>query len=275
MAIASVIALSGCNETGFVAAPAGTLAQGSGDSNPTNPGTPGTPGNPVPNPMPSCQVSDTTKPVRIIFMLDNSGSTLTTDPDQVFRVQTIQKFNNDYGAKPNLSFNLGYFGLNVAYMFDMNLSKFVSPIATNPIGTSAQLSVALSSYDMVQPNGSTPYKAAFSTLESTVKADIAAGGKQDYAVVFMSDGQPTDVAAPVITNLNLLVNSLKAAAASSNSGSLLSLSSVYFGAANDTVSIDNLKSMATTGGGQFVDTNKLGSGGLVINNVISVPGECK
>jgi len=208
-------------------------------------------------------------------MLDNSGSTLTTDPNQVYRVQTIQKFNNDYGAKTNLSYNLGYFGSKIAYMFDMNSSTFMTPTAVHPIGTSAQLSVALTSYDAVEPLGTTPYKAAFSSLEATVKADIAAGGRQDYAVVFMSDGQPTDVEAPVITNLNALVNSLKTAATSSNSGSKLNVSTVYFGAAADATSIDNLKSMATAGGGQFVDTNKLGAGGLVLNNVISIPGECK
>lgn len=266
MVLGGALALMGCNDTGFTAAATATLPLSNGDS-----GT----GGPLPDtdvPAP-CPPSKTTKNIRILFMLDNSGSTLTTDPNQLYRVQSVQKFNSDHGAsKPNLTYHLGYFGSRIAYMYDMILNRFDTPTAANPVGNSAQLATALSAYDAVEPVGSTPYLAAFSSLQDTVSVDPNVGvNKKDYAVVFMSDGQPTDIAAPVPANLTSLVNSLKAAA--SAKGSMLSVNTVYFGNPNDTVSIDNLRGMASTGGGQFVDTNKI-SGGIVIDDLINVPGAC-
>ncbi len=252
-----LIALSGCNETGFTPSKASSLAQ----SNPT--------------PTPTCKITigSSNKDIRILFMLDNSGSTNQTDPSQAIRVQTIQKFNADYGGKSNLTYYLGYFMGTTASMFNMLDARFENGLASNAIGNSAQLTTALTAYDAVPPNGNTPYKAAFNSIEGTIKADIATGAKQDYVVVFMSDGQPTDIASPVTTNLNSLVNSLKSVASGASAG--LSLSTVYFGPATDTTSISNLQGMATLGGGQFVDTNKLAAGGLVINDIINIPGTCQ
>ncbi len=99
-------------------------------------------------------------------------------------------------------------------------------------------------------------------------ADENAGHKQDYAVVFMSDGQPTDISG--IDNLKGLVATLRTNA--TKNGSVLTVNSIYFGDEKDTNSINNLKAMSTQGAGQFVDTNNLGAGGLVINNVVNVPG---
>ncbi len=255
-----LIALSGCNDTGFTpAAKVSNLTQTNGN----------------PNPAPSCKVTVGTskKDIRILFMLDNSGSTNTTDPQQEIRVKTIQKFIADYGAKTNLTYSLGYFSGSTATIFDMNTSQFKSPLATTPVGNSGQLSVALAAYDAINPEGNTPYRAAFSSMNGTVTGGVTGGGKEDFAVVFMSDGQPTDIANPVNTNLMALVDNLKKAG--SGNGGALTLSTVYFGPTNDTTSIDHLQSMATRGEGQFVDTNKLTAGGLVINDIINVPGTCE
>lgn len=248
----SALAFTGCNSTGFVLTPKAHLNQI--------------------DPLP-CQIGSATKDIRIMFMVDNSGSTNTTDPNQLYRIQTIQQFIADFGAKTNLTYNFGYFSGTSTQMYDMSLNQFTPALAASPIGTSAQLSTALLAYDAIAPGGSTPYHAAFTSLQATITADENAGHKQDYAVVFMSDGQPTDIANPVAANLLGLVDSLKAAA--TPNGSSLTLTTVYFGPPGDSASLGNLQNMAIQGGGRFVDTNNLGAGGFVLNDVITVPGTCQ
>ncbi|GEM_PF-1661099 len=258
-------ALSACNSTGFVAAPV-SAALPLVDPAPPLAAAPGV-GNTNP---PGCTIGTTKKPIRIMFMVDNSGSTLMTDPNRNYRVQTLQKFISDYGMNTYLSYNFAYFQATTASAYDMMTGKFITDTAPNPVGSSAQLSTALLAYENVTINSNalTPYKAAFKSLGDTVIADETAGNKQDYAVVFMSDGQPTDISG--IDNLKGLVTSLRATA--TKNGSVLTMNSVYFGDEQDTASIANLKAMSTEGAGQFVDTNLLGKGGLVINNIVNVPG---
>jgi hypothetical protein len=203
-----------------------------------------------------------------MFMIDNSGSTDTTDPKKNYRVLTLQNFIDDYGANTYLSYNFAYFSGTTAMAYDMITNTFWNDQAPNPVGNSSQLSVALRNYEALNNGDRTPYKAAFKSLGDTVKTDEDAGNKQDYAVVFMSDGQPTDISG--IANLKNLVTSLKTVAG--GNGSAITVNTVYFGPENDSGSIDNLRAMSAEGAGQFVDTNNLASGGLVINNIINVPG---
>jgi len=240
-------ALSGCNDTAFTATADGTML-GQKD--------------------PLCNVGTSKKNLRIMFMVDDSGSTNTTDPSKKYRVQTLQQFIRDYGGNSNLSYTFGYFSGTTAMEYDMSSNKFTNDVSADPTGDSSELAKALQSYEALSSGGNTPYKAAFTSLTDTVKADENAGNKQDYVVVFMSDGQPTDISGAA--NLNGLVTSLKTAA--SANGSDLLLSTVYFGPETDSASIANLTGMAKTGSGQFVDTNKLAAGGLVINDIISIPG---
>src|SRR5271167_3498882 len=46
--------------------------------------------------------------VRILFMVDNSGSTSTTDPNHDYRAQTISTFLSQFGSKTNFSYSFGY-----------------------------------------------------------------------------------------------------------------------------------------------------------------------
>src|SRR3954467_4455595 len=50
-----------------------------------------------------------TAQMRILFMIDNSNSTNTTDHNQRIRAETIRTFNTEFGSRPNLSYFLGYF----------------------------------------------------------------------------------------------------------------------------------------------------------------------
>ncbi len=218
---------------------------------------------------PVCTPTTVTKKLRIFVMVDNSGSTATTDPSQIYRVDTLRKFIGDYGNRPNLSYGFGYFA-DDAYIYDVNSGDFTMNAATTPIGTVAQITNALNVYHgSIPPVGGTGYAAAFAALEGAIARDEASGVTDDYAVVFMSDGQPTDLSGNVLTWIRTHTAGLKSAAAA-NGKSHLILSTVYFGAASDSTSINNLRTMATEGGGQFVNTNS--SGGLAIEDVVTLPG---
>jgi hypothetical protein len=147
----------------------------------------------------------------------------------------------------------------------MSSGNFVkSP--SQAIGNSSQMGMGLNAYQSVSidSRADTPYDQAFNGLNSVVSGDSVAGW--DYAVVFMSDGQPN----PSLTKAQLLslVDGLNQNAM--NKQSLLSFSTVYFGDESDTTAIDRLQSMAKEGQGQFVDTNQTTS--LNIDEVVTVPG---
>jgi hypothetical protein len=221
-------------------------------------------------PAAPCTAGSTAKKLRIFVMVDNSGSTSASDPDQNYRVQTLRTFLRDYGSHSNLRYGFGYFSSD-AYLYDVNQSRFVRGNASVSFGTSSNLVAALDTYhSSVPPTGTTGYGAAFSAIESAIARDESGGATEDYAVVFMSDGRPTDLNGSITTALNSLIDRLKATA-QSNGKSKITISTVYFGGTSDTTAIRNLSSMATRGGGQFVDTNRLESGGLSINDVITIP----
>jgi hypothetical protein len=225
---------------------------------------------PTPSSNPCTTAATTTQNLRIMFMVDNSGSTATTDPAHTYRVKTVQDFIAAYGSHTNLTYSFGYFSGTTAKEWDGSNSSFQST-ATTPFGNSAVLSSALTQYEGFAPGGSTPYSAAFASLNHLVQQDEAAGTHENYVVVFMSDGQPTDISGNIVTGINTMVDSLRTAVQAN--GSLLTVSAVYFGPETDQTAINNLGAMSTEGQGQFVDTNLLTSS-LQINDVITVPGTC-
>jgi len=200
-------------------------------------------------------------------MIDNSGSTATTDPAHNYRVKTIQDFLASYGSHTNLTYSFGYFSGTTSPEWDMTSNRFQATASTI-FGDSTGLSNALNVYENINSSGYTPYKAAFTALTTEAQTDEAAGVKQDYVVVFMSDGQPTDISGDVHTAIISMVDHLRTTV-QSNGSSLLTVSSVYFGPDSDTTSIGNLKTMATEGSGQFVDTNVTQT--ISINDIITVP----
>jgi len=200
-------------------------------------------------------------------MIDNSGSTNTTDPNHYYRVKTIQDFLANYGSHTNLTYSFGYFSGTTSPEYDMVQNKFKSS-TLNIFGNATGLSSALTKYESTSSSGNTPYSAAFAALNSEVTADEQAGTKQDYVIVFMSDGQPTDINGNVASGIISMVDQLRLSV-QNNGSSLMTVSSVYFGPENDNISIGNLQTMANEGQGQFVDTNINGT--LSIHDLITVP----
>lgn len=225
----------------------------------------------------------TTKNIRILFMVDNSGSTLSTDPNLYFRDQTIKTFLNQYGSKVNFTYSFGYFGSNNASLSDMNTNQFIAlsninanaPNSYLPFGNALQMNQSLISYENtpVLSSANTPYKKAFSAIQTTIDNDpVDPNYPVSYAVVFMSDGMPN----PAMSDLEIQaqIDQLFQNVAARNQ--LISLNTVYFGpAANSSTqaaqAMARLQTMALSGAGQFVDTNQTG-GQLTIDSVVTVPG---
>lgn len=216
---------------------------------------------------PSCEnvLNTTTKKLRISFMVDDSGSTLNSDPNHNYRVATVETFIAQYGSKPNFSYSYGKFSGTTSSIFDIGTNQFMANPA-QPFGTAANLTSALNVYKVTNPSGNTPYNAAFNKLRQIILADVAANpGIWEHAVVFMSDGVPTDINNSQVGNLvQTFVNDIR------NAGSLAAVSGVYFGPATATDAINVMKTVAQSGGGIFVNTNVTTN--LQIDDVIQVPG---
>jgi Mg-chelatase subunit ChlD len=225
----------------------------------------------------SCEtiLNTTNKNIRILFMVDDSGSTLQTDPMKRYRALAIQNFVAKYGSKTNFSYVFGDFEANNSFLYNPLTNDFgnANITTTNVVGTSSDLSNALTLYlsQTTSPNANTPYQVAFEALNGAISRDISAtasfADKPNYAIVFMSDGQPN----PSLSNNQIknLVIDLKTSVL--NSARLVSVSTVYFGPDNDDGAKSVLRDIASEGNGQFVDTNV--STDLTIESVISVPGE--
>lgn len=249
---------------------------------------------PTPSPAPtlSCQtvLQQTGKNLRILFMIDNSGSTDNSDPQMKYRVQTVRNFLQTYGSKPNLTYSFSYFAADTYRVDPTTLSILASsehPLSSSdhPFGDANFLSQALSAYELVKAQPRTDYVPALTLLQNMISNDIAQDPKWDYVVVFLSDGGATDNHLTP-TTLSDKVKAMRSMV--SSKGHELTFSTVYFGAKESDVIQDptayygfnisyaevvsNLKSLATAGNGQFVDTN-LNNGSLVIGDIISVPGE--
>jgi Mg-chelatase subunit ChlD len=277
-----MVSFTNCDQPGSITlnTPAGTSAlasvppNGTTGTTPSTPAVPGTPSTPT---TPSCTdtIETTTENLRILFMVDNSGSTGAsntgpgTDPNDYYRTQTVQHFIQQYGNRPNLSFGFGYFSGTTGNFYDTQTHAFGSS-ANNVYGDSTSLTAALTAFDTLPAGGYTPYGAAFDAVQSAITKDQAVSGtKWNYVVVFMSDGYPTDISTTPSLTTNLVNLVSRVANAVTSKGNLITISTVYFGPGSDSSAIGNLQVMAQTGKGQFVNTNV--SNDLVISDVISVP----
>src|SRR5205823_2391360 len=137
------------------------------------------------------------KNLRIIFMVDDSGSTFSTDPNFLYRRQSIQNFVAQYGLKPNFTYAFGEFGNDSASFYNIGTSGFSSS-SQNVFGNSSDLDNALNVYvNSPDHGGSTPYISALNAINNIVANDVDLPGYEtDYAVVFMSDGAPSDTSDP-------------------------------------------------------------------------------
>jgi hypothetical protein len=214
----------------------------------------------------TCTIQNVTQNLRILFMVDDSGSTATTDPNYTNRVATIQNFLTKYANQTNLTYSYNYFGTNVA-TYNVVSDSFGNITSSGVFGTASNAESALNAFQLIGTVGNTNYSAAFTRLEAIIGGDIAANTNENYVVIFMSDGQPTDQGSSASDQIAGITNISNALMSYAPSGRI-TLSTVYFGAP-DNQAETNLETMASIGGGQFINTNLTTQ--YSIDNLISVP----
>ncbi len=127
----------------------------------------------------------------------------------------------------------------------------------------------------------TNYSTAFDALQADIVGDSHRDSQQKYVVVFMSDGEPSDMGSEseIDSNITQEVKSLQTNVSRSTGGNVI-VSSVYFGDKSlrkgDSAykAAYHLQVMAAQGGGQFVDTTKLNAE-LQIEDLIKVTSRCQ
>lgn len=180
-----------------------------------------------------------TKKLKIVLVVDNSGSTLQTDP-QNFRRASIQGLINRYSSKPNFSWQIIYFAGNSAH------ALVNSGATNNPVfGNAGQAQVALNAFPAADANASTPYLAALNMADKAISTDAEfnSAEKPLYVVMFMSDGEPKDSGPNQIFS--------KERDLLSRDATRISFNSLYFAVDNNQNAMNLLKEMADIGKGVF------------------------
>lgn len=209
-----------------------------------------------------------TVPVKLLFVVDTSGSNLTgdfgsnigTDPSKAVRAGSIQEFFNNYGAKPNFSWSMITFSnYSANSLINSNLGiPYISPSASD-------MQNAITQFLGMTDGGNTPYDSALSLVASEISNDTMTDSRTKYIVVFMSDGMPN----PANTDTHFF-------SAVQNIVGLVpgqvSFSTVYYGSVNPSAS-SLMQGMADIGGGNFLNTNTNPTGKYFqISDIVTVPG---
>jgi Mg-chelatase subunit ChlD len=191
--------------------------------------------------------------VKIIYVVDVSGSNDDTDPNQVIRAGSISRFYNSYATRPNFKWNAISFADSSA---KVRLAE----------GDGQKFSDFLAWFEGNKDDGLTPYVAALDETTTLINADPTPTALGKFVVVFLSDGKPDPAVEDDVlkSEISELIATLPGK---------VSFNTVYYGPENSDAS-DRLKMMATAGGGNFLDTNKNSSGSLFsISDLVVVPGE--
>ncbi len=151
---------------------------------------------------------------------------------------------------------------------------FDIPFSPNPQDVYSSLNNFLSTPD----GGATPYKAVFSLIHELITDDQKTNDFASYAIVFISDGRPTDYCPDLIgqsatcekPDLNALIVDFK-----SLIGSLerTTFNAIYYGE-HDPFAAETLQKISLFGNGQFIDTNE-SSRDIHLDTSINVLISCK
>lgn len=183
-------------------------------------------------------------PVKILFVLDDSGSMGNSDPN-FQRIQAAGDLVNALIVKPAIYFGVERFQGGQAQLLTS------APTFTRDGGALAN---ALNP-GQHGPNGATPYVSALSTAVTAIRNDIQANPvdakNTRYVVLFLSDGVPTDDNQPY-SQILATTQQLKALESGSPSAGAVTLHTAYLedaGANQDAINL--LTQMAQIGDGEF------------------------
>ncbi len=183
-----------------------------------------------------------TKKLRIVLIVDNSGSTLQTDPNK-FRQASIQDLLSRYSGKANFSWQIILFNGTTARALINKNGNVNDPVFADAAAAQAALDV----FKAEAGTGNTPYLAALRKAEDAIRLDpeFNSADAPVYVTMFMSDGQPTD------SNDSQILEAEKTLL--DRAPTRITLNSLYFGQDNKQTEIARLKSMSDLGKGQFTN----------------------
>lgn len=209
-----------------------------------------------------------TVPVKVLIIVDISGSNygdvtiIGTDRDRSRRRNAIQNFFDAYRHKSNFSWGITVFGGDAS-------NSLITPSNANGnsyfTNSTTEMQTAINTFNALNDEGLTPYIPALTLAKNILTADKSAAANTKYIVVFISDGMPD----PPVSD-GTLSNYVKAVINTKKDAT--TFNSIYYGFLNQDAS-NTLKSMASAGNGQFLDTNNNGKGSDInIGDVVSIAG---
>lgn len=205
------------------------------------------------------QLQQLTIPIKLLFIVDTSGSNASdpgTDVNKVVRGQSIQEFFNLYKNKTNFHWAINIFSGTESH-------RLISGFTANP----ATMQQAINNFMNVSDTGQTPYMAALNLGQTFLTEDTSRTQQTKWVVVFLSDGMPN----PSVDQTTL---NNKVAQIIGLIPGQVSFNTVYYGpnsTSDGIAAAARLQSMATAGGGKFLNTNQA-QRTFPIADVITVPG---
>jgi hypothetical protein len=159
-----------------------------------NDGGAGTTGTKVCSP----DIETSSKPVKILFVVDNSMSNedhildgqpqAGTDNGKKWRLAVMNGIVDRYGKNPNVSFGLGSFSGSATTPMIRGSSG--QAVFSNSLGV---VKDGIQEFAALPHESYTPYPSAVAFARETIQADIAAhpGENASYSVLMVSDGVPS------------------------------------------------------------------------------------
>lgn len=206
---------------------------------------------------PNCreQLKEIVTPVELVFVVDVSGSNdgkNPTDLNKKMRAGSIAKFWDMYKGKTNFEWSM------------ITFAKDKAPVNLE-MGSATEMKEMMDAFMAIPDDGNTPYVKALDSTESLLSGHTNRLPNTKYIVLFMSDGKPnpavadSDLSAEVQDVIDTLPGEV-------------TLNTLYYGPKDDEAS-GRLRSMAQTGGGNFLDTNANPTGNsFLISDLIVIPG---
>ena len=226
---------------------------------------------------PTCTIETVTssKTVKMLFLMDTSGSNLSnnskpgTDVNKVWRLKTIDSFLQVYQGKSNFQFGFAYFKEEFAASLMNSGSHGVFT------KDSAKITQAITDFKAVADHGSTPYDQALLLVKDMISYDQQQNSNSKdiiYVVVMVSDGVPANCpymnGASGLSLLESDVNSVMASARGQISMNTVYLYNSQVPTASDKVYLQKISSV---GDRTFLEANSQST--LAIADTISVPHE--
>lgn len=237
------------------------------------------------------QVKNITYPVKIIFVVDASGSNSAafsnsekTDPLRNFRYYSILSFLTTFASKTNFSYQMISFQGDSALTYIANSNDV--PVFSHVNDMKSALEYFMTK---VTDYGKTPYRAALNNTREVISGGGPDAPNTRYAVVFLTDGMPTDVVKYVndptgyslvnydenkkmyaVVDEQGLLNDVYATV--NVKPNITSLSTVFYGRNGQfytEASKNRLRQMASAGRGKFIDASLAEN--IHIEDTLSLP----